>query len=541
MSTTSTEKPCVAGPDLRRGRSGCRRPRGCTSSRRGSRRGRPRRSRRRPARSAGSGRCQVRARAPRRAAGRRRGGQWPGIRRSLCHRPPWLRAPARRAGVTGLLHFISRHGHVHDDAGPGTPDRPPDASLGRDASTGLHACREMNAVHSHACLYFQDTPMNASTATCSRDESVFLQPSANGCARDASAAGRSRKRAVERVGRLRALSRRSARRARQRLHRAAAAGRRRAWARRSPPCSATEDSRAAADPPLPEQLPPAPPGRDPRATDARVRPRRRRAPRAHRARRPARRRQDDARRALARELGVPFVELDREIEREAGTSLSELFMLHGQAGYRRFERRCLERVLDAHAAAGDRDRRRHRVGAGDLRSAARPCFTVWVKATPEEHMARVVAQGDFRPMEGNREAMDDLHRILAAREPLYARADAVVDTAGADARAVAAPSSSNPCAPDGDDARNHGGPWPNPPPSPRRPARHLRHAPRPLPALEARARRRRGHAHHGRERGWRPQARLQAEAQLLRPRRRHRAVRRRAAPALRASRGARAW
>ena len=60
------------------------------------------------------------------------------------------------------------------------------------------------------------------------------------------------------------------------------------------------------------------------------------------------------------------------------------------------------------------------------------CFTVWVRAEPEEHMGRVVAQGDFRPMEGSAEAMDDLKRILAAREPLYRKADAVVDTSGAD-------------------------------------------------------------------------------------------------------------
>jgi XRE family aerobic/anaerobic benzoate catabolism transcriptional regulator len=58
------------------------------------------------------------------------------------------------------------------------------------------------------------------------------------------------------------------------------------------------------------------------------------------------------------------------------------------------------------------------------------CFTVWVRASPEEHMSRVIAQGDLRPMSDNKEAMVDLERILAARTPLYARADAVVDTAG---------------------------------------------------------------------------------------------------------------
>lgn len=136
--------------------------------------------------------------------------------------------------------------------------------------------------------------------------------------------------------------------------------------------------------------------------------------------------------ALARDRGLPFVELDREIERDAGMSLAELFMLYGQAGYRRIERRCLERVLDAH------DRLVLAVGGGIVSEPDTyellldRCYTVWVKAAPEEHMGRVVAQGDLRPMEGSAEAMEDLKRILAAREPLYRKADAIVDTSGAD-------------------------------------------------------------------------------------------------------------
>ena len=135
--------------------------------------------------------------------------------------------------------------------------------------------------------------------------------------------------------------------------------------------------------------------------------------------------------ALAQMQKCAFVELDREIEREAALPLSEVFMLYGQAGYRRIERRCLTRVLDGGEpfvlAAG----------GGIVSEPATynlllaRCYTVWVKASPEEHMARVVAQGDFRPMDGHAAAMDDLRRILAAREPLYARADAVVDTTGA--------------------------------------------------------------------------------------------------------------
>lgn len=133
---------------------------------------------------------------------------------------------------------------------------------------------------------------------------------------------------------------------------------------------------------------------------------------------------------LAADLGVPFVELDREIEREAGTSLSELFGMYGQDGYRRFERRALERVLA---------QQEHCVIAtgGSLVTAPETfarllaaCFTVWLKAAPEEHMARVIAQGDMRPIRGHAAAMDDLKQLLIERTHLYAQADVAVDTAG---------------------------------------------------------------------------------------------------------------
>lgn len=133
---------------------------------------------------------------------------------------------------------------------------------------------------------------------------------------------------------------------------------------------------------------------------------------------------------LAKDLGAPFVELDREIESEAGTSLKEIFLLHGQAGYRRCERRCLETILGRYervviAAGGSIV---SEPATYDLLLSS--CFTVWLKATPQEHMARVVAQGDTRPIQGNREAMEDLKRILTGRESLYGEADALVDTAG---------------------------------------------------------------------------------------------------------------
>ena len=133
---------------------------------------------------------------------------------------------------------------------------------------------------------------------------------------------------------------------------------------------------------------------------------------------------------LATGLDVPFIELDREVEADVGMSLAEVFSLYGQSGYRRIEQRCLERIVGAHQRAIIS------VGGGIVSEPdtyelllAR-CFTVWIKAQPEEHMARVASQGDFRPMEGNREAMDDLRRILAARAPLYAKADTIVDTSG---------------------------------------------------------------------------------------------------------------
>ncbi|MGO8918449.1 MAG: helix-turn-helix transcriptional regulator [Stellaceae bacterium] len=133
---------------------------------------------------------------------------------------------------------------------------------------------------------------------------------------------------------------------------------------------------------------------------------------------------------LAKQLGAPFIELDREIERESGTRLSEVFDLYGQAAYRRYERRALETVIERHGRAV--------IATGgsivsepatfDLLLSA--CYTVWLTAAPEEHMSRVVAQGDTRPMAENEQAMEDLRRILAGRTALYSKADATVDTAG---------------------------------------------------------------------------------------------------------------
>jgi len=133
---------------------------------------------------------------------------------------------------------------------------------------------------------------------------------------------------------------------------------------------------------------------------------------------------------LAKSLRRPFVELDREIERTAGMPASEVFLLYGPAGFRRIERQCLERII------GNQEDLVLTVGGGIVSDAEtydvllKNCFTVWIKATPEEHMGRVMAQGDMRPMAGHAEAMEDLKRILSSREELYSKADARVDTAG---------------------------------------------------------------------------------------------------------------
>jgi XRE family aerobic/anaerobic benzoate catabolism transcriptional regulator len=143
---------------------------------------------------------------------------------------------------------------------------------------------------------------------------------------------------------------------------------------------------------------------------------------------------------LAAQRGVSFIELDREIEREAGTSMNEILLLHGQAGYRRYERRALLRIAEEQADGVVMTTGGSIVSERETFDLLQSHFyCVWVKASPEEHVSRVVAQGDMRPFiagdgaEAARgamtEALEDIRRILASREALYARADAVVDTA----------------------------------------------------------------------------------------------------------------
>ncbi len=143
---------------------------------------------------------------------------------------------------------------------------------------------------------------------------------------------------------------------------------------------------------------------------------------------------------LAAHRGVPFIELDREIEREAGTSMNEILLLHGQAGFRRYERRALLRIAEEHAQGVVMTTGGSIVSERETFDLLQSHFyCVWVKASPEDHMSRVVAQGDMRPFNTGdgaelprgavNEALEDIRRILASREALYARADAVVDTA----------------------------------------------------------------------------------------------------------------
>ena len=131
---------------------------------------------------------------------------------------------------------------------------------------------------------------------------------------------------------------------------------------------------------------------------------------------------------LAQALGVPFVELDREVEKEAGTSLGEVFAMYGQDAFRRFERRALERVLNQHERAVIATGGSLVTDPSTYELLLTRCFCVWLKASPEEHMARVIAQGDTRPFKGRAAALDEIRKLLADRDRLYARAALTVET-----------------------------------------------------------------------------------------------------------------
>jgi XRE family aerobic/anaerobic benzoate catabolism transcriptional regulator len=141
---------------------------------------------------------------------------------------------------------------------------------------------------------------------------------------------------------------------------------------------------------------------------------------------------------LAKKIGWDFVELNKEIEKQNGLSVAEIIALYGQEGFRRMEQIALNQLLA---------RKELMVLATGGGIVSEPLtfelvlssfYTIWLKAEPEEHMARVRGQGDLRPMADDRSAMAELRNILVSREPLYARANAVVDTAGLSVDAAAA-------------------------------------------------------------------------------------------------------
>jgi len=133
---------------------------------------------------------------------------------------------------------------------------------------------------------------------------------------------------------------------------------------------------------------------------------------------------------LAAELDMPFVELDREVEKEAGAKLGEVFAMYGQDAYRRFERRALERVLDEHERAVIATGGSLVTDKSNYEVLLQRCRCVWLSAAPEEHMQRVIAQGDMRPFKGRSAALDEIRALLNERDRLYGRAHATVDTSG---------------------------------------------------------------------------------------------------------------
>jgi len=135
-------------------------------------------------------------------------------------------------------------------------------------------------------------------------------------------------------------------------------------------------------------------------------------------------------RRLAQHRGVPFFELDREVEHEYGATIGEILQMHGQPGYRRFERQCLQNVLDLHPAAVIETGGGLAADPETLPLLLASCLVVWVRASPEEHMQRVIDQGDMRPMARTREAMRELKNILKAREPYYKQAALQLNTSG---------------------------------------------------------------------------------------------------------------
>ena len=139
---------------------------------------------------------------------------------------------------------------------------------------------------------------------------------------------------------------------------------------------------------------------------------------------------------LADDLDYPFVELSREIEKFAGCSISEIQGLYGQNAYRRYERRALEEAIQIYPEAVIATPGGIVSDAATFNLLLAHCTTVWLKAEPEDHMKRVAAQGDLRPMAASREAMEDLKGILAGRAAFYSKAELMLDTSTQDQAAT---------------------------------------------------------------------------------------------------------
>ena len=135
-------------------------------------------------------------------------------------------------------------------------------------------------------------------------------------------------------------------------------------------------------------------------------------------------------RMLADDRGVPFIELNKEIEALAGCSVREIYDLYGVSGYRRYERRALEETVQIYTDVVIATPGGIVSDSATFNELLSHCTTVWLQAAPEEHMSRVIAQGDTRPMAANPEAMEDLRRILEGRREFYSKADHVLNTSG---------------------------------------------------------------------------------------------------------------
>ncbi len=131
---------------------------------------------------------------------------------------------------------------------------------------------------------------------------------------------------------------------------------------------------------------------------------------------------------LADDLGYPFVELSREIEKFAGCSVNEIQNLYGMNAYRRYERRALEEAIQIYPEAVIATPGGLVSDPATFNQLLTHCTTVWLHADPEDHMKRVLAQGDTRPMANSREAMEDLKSILAGRAAFYSKSQLKLDT-----------------------------------------------------------------------------------------------------------------